>query len=253
MDIILNEKIYVESILESQYTGGKTTEILNRLAKYYSHYGYPKKKISELLEDFLVKRDPSINIFKLQGLIDKIASNAGKYELIQIDGVPITYKEIDMVKSIKGIRAQRVMFTLICLAKYNNLVNKKNNNWVNANDKDIFRLANTAVPNKTQSLILNDLFVDGYISFSHIIDNMNIRIENIDTEGKEVLFITDFRNLGNQYMKYLGGDYIECAECGLVVKVNKGVRGRPQKYCKDCYVIVNKSNALDRYYYRLNM
>jgi len=244
MNVILNEKNYIEDILRDPYLPNKPSELLSRVARYYHHHGYNKSKIEELLKDFLIKSDPMINIVRFQPLIDKIVANAGKYELIQIDGVSITHNEIHYIQNIKSIRARRVMFTLLCLAKYSNAINKKNNNWVNKTDKEIFKLSNTMISTNNQSLILNDLYTNGYIKFSHIIDNMNIRIENVDYDGEEAIFITDFRNLGNQYMRYIGGDYMECSCCGLVIKRT----GRTQKYCKDCAVDMNRNKTIERYY-----
>ena len=63
-----------------------------------------------------------------------------------------------------------------------------------------------------------------------------------------MLRITDFRNLGNQYMMYLGESYFQCVECGLVVRriTNN------QKYCDDCaasvYVRKSVESALKNYY-----
>ena len=48
------------------------------------------------------------------------------------------------------------------------------------------------------------------------------------------IHIHDFRNLGYQYMKYYGGPYFECVNCGITVKEQEPSKGRRQKYCPEC-------------------
>lgn len=82
-----------------------------------------------------------------------------------------------MYKSTTGKPMKRLLFTLICLAKYSDLVNSNNGGWVNRTDKEIFRLANVVTPIRRQSLMLNDLREFGYIRFSRKVDNVNINVQ----------------------------------------------------------------------------
>ena len=71
------------------------------------------------------------------------------------------------------------------------------------------------------------------IQFSKKVDNTNVRV-CFKEDGEVVLRITDFRNLGYQYLMYHGEPYFECENCGLVVKINEPKKGRKQKYCNSC-------------------
>ena len=221
-NIVLNERACAEYALDNLSLGAKPIETLGRVARYYYSIGYKKKDIGSLLEDFMLKCDPAINIVKWQAAIDRQVSNADKYELIDISGISITRAEIDKIQQIDGKLLQRLMFTMLCLAKYGNAVNPKNNNWVNKKDKEIFSLANISLTTKRQSLMINDLWTMQYIGFSRVVDNININVKIIDDSSPTVLYISDFRNLGNQYMRYCGEKYIECECCGKVVKENHG-------------------------------
>lgn len=46
--------------------------------------------------------------------------------------------------------------------------------------------------------------------------------------------VSDFRNLGYQYMKYHGEPYFECTNCGITEKIKNPSSGRPPKYCPQC-------------------
>lgn len=243
MSIVLNEREYAMAALQRCDLGAKPLETLGRIAKYYRSEGYKKTEIHRMLESFVLKCDPSINIVKWQDAIAKQVKGTDKYSLVEIDGIPITQKELDICNSLSGKQVKRLMFTLICIAKFNNAANDKNNGWVNRQDNEIFRMANVTTPIKRQSLMLNDLRELGLIRFSRKVDNININVTCIDDNGDPALIITDYRNLGYQYMKYCGEPYFECASCGIVVKRGSNI----QKYCHDCAVDVNRQRARDNY------
>lgn len=243
-NIVLNEKACAEYALENLILGSKPTETLGRVARYYYSIGYKKKEIGSLLEDFMLKCDPTINIVKWQATIDKQVSSADKYELIDISGVEITQSEMEKIQQVEGKLLQRLMFTMLCLAKYGNAINPNNNNWVNRKDKEIFSLANIAVTTKRQSLLINDLWTMQYIGYSRVVDNININVKIVDNESPTVLYISDFRNLGNQYMRCCGEKYIECESCGKVVKEKHG----KQRYCVECATEIDRQKSLERYY-----
>lgn len=243
MSIVLNEREYAMAALQRCDLGAKPLETLGRIAKYYRSEGYKKTEIHRMLESFVLKCDPSINIVKWQDAIAKQVKGTDKYSLVEIDGIPITQKELDICNSLSGKQVKRLMFTLICIAKFNNAANDKNNGWVNRQDNEIFRMANVTTPIKRQSLMLNDLRELGLIRFSRKVDNININVTCIDDNGDPALIITDYRNLGYQYMKYCGEPYFECASCGIVVKRGSNI----QKYCRDCAVDVNRQRARDNY------
>ena len=258
MNIVLNESEYVEGILRDHQLGPKPTETLVRVARYYSTVDMMKKSdVRAELEKFMLRCDPSINLVKWQDTLDRIIKAAGKYPMVDIESVPITEKEIalcdglskdtkrrdlSMYKSFSDKPMRRLLFTLICLAKYSDLVNSKNGGWVNRTDKEIFKLANVVTPVKRQSLMLNDLREMGHIKFSRKVDNVNINVQCLNPGGAVALEIRDFRNLGYQYMRHCGEAYIECEQCGLVIKQ----RNNSQKYCPDCAIDVNRQRSIDR-------
>lgn len=243
MSIVLNECEYVEKVLDECVLGPKPTETLSRIARYYFSVGGAKKSdIHTELENFMLRCDPTINLVKWQETLDKIIKGATKFPLIHIENVPITDKEMGICDSLEGVQSRRLLFTLICLAKYSNFVNEKNGGWVNRQDKEIFKLANVVTSIKRQSLMLNDFRSAGLIRFSRKVDNVNINVLCLDDDGAAVLKINDFRNLGYQYMRFHGGAYIECEECGLVIKK----RSNAQKYCHDCAADVNRQRTRNR-------
>ncbi len=262
MEIILNEREFAERALEDCDMGELPHETLGHLAKYYHAEGYKDREIQRLLEDFIIKCDPTANVFKWENTIAHQVKNAKKYALIELDSIPITKKEMGLCESLSqqelgqlysGSNRQRpfvkrnvsrVLFTMICLAKYGNAINANNNNWVNRQDKEIFRMANVQISTKRQSLMLSDLRDIGVIRFSKKVDNVNINVLCLDDDGDPVMQVTDFRNLGNQYLMYHGHQYIECASCGLVVPK----KNNSQRYCKHCGEERNRQKSKEKFW-----
>lgn len=247
MSVVLNEKECAMEALQRCVLDTKPSETLGRVAKYYRAEGYRRSEIHSMLESFMLKCDPAINIVKWQDAIDRHIKDAERFPLIELDGVPVTQSELDVCNGLAGKQMRRLMFTLICLAKFYNAVSEKNNNWVNSPDKEIFKMANVVTPIKRQSLMLNDLRETELIRFSRRVDNININVCCIDNTGDPVLVITDYRNLGYQYMRYCGEPYFECASCGIVIKST----GNNHKYCSECAADIHRQKARDNFKNRL--
>lgn len=242
--IILNELDYAEKALKEHSLLGSPTETLKIIGKYFAQKGFSKKAIVAKLEDFMLCCDETINLVKWQTSIETFAKSAKKFSLVQLNYIPITSSELKVIdEQIAGGQQKRLMFTLLCLAKYGNAVNPHNNNWTNTENKDIFQLANIKTSIERQSLLINSLYQDGFVGYSKVIDNLNINVKIIDDNSDIQLYITDFRNLGNQYRKYIGEPFIECENCGLVVpkKTNN------QRYCVDCAKEIDRQKSILRW------
>lgn len=239
MGIIINEREFAEAAIVHSDLGEHPTETLSCVAKLYKQQGYKRAEVQEKLERFLIACDPQANIVKWQETLQRIVRLAFKYPMVEICEIPITQLEMDLCKSLRGVQRQRLMFTLICLARLANLVNNTNGNWVNRGDKEIFKLANVRVSQVRQSLMLNDLMTEGLIGFSKKVDNINIRVDCLDPGGAPKYKISDLRNLGFQYMKLAGHNYMECQSCGIVIPR----RTNNQKYCPDCGAEENRQKT----------
>lgn len=243
-EIILNEKKYAKEAIDSLNLGKKPYDTIVRVAKYYKSEGYSKEETRKLVEQFMIRCDSGVSLVKWDSAISSAVAAAEKYPPICIDGIGITEKEIEAVHSLNGVLLQRLLFTLICLAKLGNEINSKNNNWVNRPQNEIFRLANINITSKRQSLMINDLWQAGVVEYSKLVDNTNLNIKTVYDDEVAVV-ISDFRNIGNQYMKYVNNEdgYFNCEICGLTLKQ----RGRSQKYCDKCAEEVDRSLARDRW------
>lgn len=246
MAIILNEYEWAEKMIHNRDLGKRPSETLSRVAKYYYENRYSKREIRKLLDQFLIQSSPDASLLHWSDTLDKIAKNVGKYPIVQIDCIPVTEKELETIKRLDSSSTQRLAFTLLCVSKYWDMVSDRNNHWVNSPDKEIFSMANITASSKLQDLMYGKILSAGLIRLSKKIDNLNMQVLFQDA-GEPVLMIKDFRNLGYQYMMYLGGPYFECEHCGMTVKMKEhkqyrsrkkdchhNGRGRRQRYCSSC-------------------
>jgi len=232
VDIVLNERKFAENY-DKLKSGDKPFDVMLILAKYYYKCGYKKSEIEQMLKSFL-KKTPNIYYPEkafLDSTIEKVSSRAGKYELYEIDGIRVTKSELIVIRKIKNKSLEKIAFTLLCLAKLGNLKNKKNNNWVNFRSKKIFEFARVTAKTDQRDYIIHELHSFGLIELSRNRLNLNIQVKFINNGNDNELFVSDFRELGREYLKYCGENYIRCERCGLLVKGNKK---RNKKYCNKC-------------------
>lgn len=243
MNIILNEHEWAEEALLSHSLGKKPYETLNSIARYYFDTGATKPEVKSSLEAFIIQCDPGASIPKWSKTIDYAITAASKRDTIRIDAIHITKAEIERIDAIDSKPLKRVAFALLCLSKYWDIVNKSKEHWVNNKDGEVMKLANVGASVRRQSQMYKELRDMGLIQFSKRIDNTNVKVCFSDDNDDIAIDVTDFRNLGYQYLMYHGGPFVVCQNCGVVIKKNGSVRmtanGRPapgatRMYCPEC-------------------
>lgn len=244
MNIILNENEWAEEMIASHDLGDKPVLTLRRVAGYYYNNKYNKKEIRRMLENYLISCDPSISLVKWSDIIERVVRNVAKRKNIDIDGVDITVPEMETINNLKGTQLRRLAFAVLCISKYWDAVAKDNNHWLNTPDNEVVSMANIRTSTKRQSLLFGQLIELGLVKPSKRVDNLNLQVL-FGKPGKIAMHITDFRNLGYQYLKYNGGPYFECQNCGLVIKEKTDGRGPKTKYCPDCAVKIQAKQKID--------
>lgn len=229
--IILNEKKEAERIIENGDVGSKPYKTLSLLARYYYHEKkYNLNKIIQSLDNFMKTNYFNYNSDNWINKITQYAKNAKRYGLTCIDSIPITKIEMITINSIGNKKLEKLAFTLLVLAKYGNIRNSNNNNWMTVDYNDVFKMARTVGTTESKALCYRELELLNLISFAKKPDNLNIQVNFINDDSDVILHINDMRELGYQYLMYQGENYIKCAECGILIKP----KSSRQKYCKHC-------------------
>ena len=233
MTVVLRENDWAEQMIASHSLGKKPSETLRRVARYYMDKGYATKDVRTQLSSFLLRCDSDASIPKWQDMLDYAISRASKYRSINIDSISISDAEMKRIDTLDGKQIRRLAFTLLCLAKYWEVIIPGGGFWVNNKDNEIMALANINTSIKRQSAMYWSLREAGMIQFSRRVDNTNVKVLFVE-DGETVLHITDFRNLGYQYLMFHGEPYYECSCCGITAKISNPGNNRKPKYCAEC-------------------
>ena len=232
--IILNEKNYIEDCLKSNRTLENPYYDTNLFIRYQFFFNSLKpKQIKNASYEFLNLRYPAYVYNKpyWDEYIESAIKKAKRQPLRELDGVWITKAELETIGDINNKVLERLAFVLLCLAKYSTATNPKANGWVNFEAKLIYSLAriNCTVSERYQKF--SKLYGMGLIELPKKNDNLSVRVAYTNNDSDNVLFIDDFRELGYEYLKHKGENYIRCAECGRLIKANKR---NTRRYCPDC-------------------
>jgi len=237
--IVFNEALHAEEVIRTSELGAQPYQALVCVARYYIAQGFNAETIRERINALYNQHRDCAFI----DIADSVLKEAGRRELVDIRFLSITAAELETIRSIDGLRRQRVAFALLLISKYQNELNQKNHNWVNFKHRDIFAMANVKISVRDQYLLLNDLKALGLIKYNRRVDNLDVRVLYTDEEGSAALEVYDMRNLGFQYMRYCGGSFLECKSCGAVVP-RKSPR---QLYCVECSKLENAKRAIAFY------
>lgn len=245
MPIVLNETKQAEYIIEKGEVGTKPTSTLFLLGKYYRQKeNLDKDQTINKLNEFMMKNYKNYNSTLWEEGIEDIAKKANKYPLREIDSIGITQSELDKIAELNNTKYKKLLFTMLCYAKLYNTISENNNGWVNTDIQELYRVARVTVKyRKDKFLFLNDIEKTGLISFSNKNDNLNLKVNFFDMDDESVLDISDFRELGYEYLNYIGdGNFIRCSECNRLIRKNNN----RQKYCNDCYKRINSEMTNER-------
>jgi len=253
MSLILKENEWAKEMLDSIQLGKKPFETLKRIARYYFDQGYNKRDTRRLIDRFVFQCGESSTAKRWADKIERAISAAQKSAAINIECIRITKPEIETIRSLDNIQAQKLAFTLLCLAKYWNEAYPFCDSWVGSKDNEVMQMANIHASIRKQSEYFRILIESGLIRASKKIDNTSIRVLFI-TDGETEVEIRDFRNLGYQYLLHNGdAKFFQCQNCGIITRKNKiaaeedvQIRGRKQKYCTECAVKVNIQKTMIR-------
>ncbi len=142
--------------------------------------------------------------------------------------IPIYENELNLINTLPTDKQKKVMFTFFAVARYMDC-----DGWINKkNAKDIskvFQLANVTLTSAKRNELLHELYINEYITFGKKVNNLNIHV-NLDASGAVAYKITDFENIGNQYIGNFKKGYKQCKRCGKAIKNT----GNKKMYCNKC-------------------
>lgn len=231
---------------EGKIDPAKTFTFLSIYARYLYHEQQCKKsELPSLLDKFMSSHYPRYNPIDWAEYIEKFTAKASKHPLCKCDGVWVTENELKTITEIQNKVLERLAFTLLCLAKFNNIKNPNSNNWFDYSNGEIYSMACINTNAFDKDIKFYQLKELGLIEYAKRVDNLSLHILYVDEDSERQFFVSDFRRLGYEWRLYKGERYIRCSDCGTLVRRTSN----RTKYCKDCAKV---SSANSKYLWDLN-
>jgi hypothetical protein len=219
------------------------------IAKYYYSDDIDYEKLSDIVKKVLLEFNlEHYQEYKyhdrIMSICKKLYNGTTDVDFKEREYIPIYEGELAVINSLDNDRQKKLMFTFFAVARFMDSygwINKKTSKGIS----EVFKLANVNVSSKKRTGLLHELYINGYISFSKKISNLNIRVE-LDNTGSDVVYkVREFTNVGNQYIGNFKKGYKQCQCCGAAFKV-KSKMDYSSKYCSKCAKKTEAENAVLR-------
>ena len=251
MKFILDEKAYVNELFEHK-TMGKSEKISIRLLlKYFRSLGLTKEDAISELVLFMKANLPQFKEFQWKTTINHLATLVydNEQELIVVDKVFITKRELETILAFDDFKQQRVLFCLLVYKKVQNVMNKQENQWFSGSLSEVFKMARINGKSGTidaQCRMVYEFKEAGLVTLAKRIKSLNLHLNyidlNIDENSEIAMVIEDFNDVVYYLYKHLGERVVQCQQCGRMIKLKKNERAS-RKYCQSCKKITNNEKV----------
>ena len=235
--LILNEEKYASTVYY-----GKNADVKSIMSKirYVTRYLlYTKNKSDDEVYketvEWLIKYHNNFEESYYSNLISDAIKKAHNYPFYKIDNIKITQLELDIISSLDNLRAEKILFVLLCMAKQQSVSMGFTNGLVKYSMTDLCKMARISVPSDEREYILYHIVQHGFIGCPKKNDTKCLIVNCIDNDGDVVLELdeTDCQELAYVYMNWKnnGVGYGRCEYCKRLMKKSKT---NPKRFCESC-------------------
>lgn len=252
--LILNEAKYAEDVYN-----GLHAEVKNVVTKL----GYVTRYFLHILQqndndnyhntvEWMRQHHTNFDESYYSNLISDAIKKASKRPFYHIDGIKITQSELDMISSLNNLRAEKMLFVLLCMAKQQSISNGFTNGLVKYSITELCKMARISVPAEDREYILYNIVQKGLLGYPKKNNTQCLIVNFVNDTDEPVLILdeVDCQELAYVYLnwKNQGKGYTKCKKCNRLIKQSKnGIK----KYCEACGVeieMINKSARNAKYY-----
>lgn len=234
--LILNEEKYAKDLYD-----GKNQEVKSIMSKirYITRYlvHSEHKNSDEAYKETVKWLKAHHNNFDESGysnVISDAVKSASKYPFYIIDNIKITRSELEIISSLDSLRAEKILFVLLCMAKQQSMSNGFTNGLVKYSITELCKMARVSVPADDREYILHEIVQRGLLGYPKK-NNTQCLIVNFVNTDEVVLELdeADCQELAYSYLSWKndGNGYTKCQHCHRLMKQSKT---KPKKYCEEC-------------------
>lgn len=239
--LILNEEKYAETLYNGSNTDVKSivTKIgyVTRYQLHSLHYNDSDNYINTV--KWAAKYHNNFDESCYSNLISDAVKRAHKMPFYHIDSIKITKDELEVISSLNNLRAEKILFVLLCMAKQQSVSNGFTNGLVRYSLPDLCKFARVSVPTDEREYILYNIVQHGFLGYPKKNNTQCLIVNFIDNDGEVVLNIDelDCEELAYVYLNWKnnGNGYGRCEFCGRLMKQSKS---NPKRFCKECADVI---------------
>ena len=168
-------------------------------------------------------------------LISDAIKRAHKNKFYNIDSIKITRKELEAISSLDNLRAEKILFVLLCMAKQQSASFGFTNGLVKYSLPELCKTARVSVPADDREYILYQIVQRGLLACPKKNNTQCLIVNFVDYDGDVVLELNEVRcaELAYEYLawKNCGSGYGHCEVCG---KAFKQSQKNQKRFCKEC-------------------
>ena len=247
--LILNEENYAKSIFD-----GQNQDVKSIMAKirYITRYCVHTMHLNdgdayEHSVEWLKRHQDNFDESCYSNVLSDAIKKASKYPFYNIGSIKITQSELDIISSLDNLRAEKVLFVLLCMAKQQSVSNGFTNGLVKYSITELCKMARISVPADDREYILYDIVQRGLLGYPKKNNTQCLIVNFINDVGEPVLTLdeTDCQELAYIYLNWKnnGKGYTRCQRCHRMIKQSKT---RPRKYCEECAKAAEKEHVRER-------
>lgn len=235
--LILNEKKYAQDIYDGKNSDIKS--VLSKIGYVTRHLLYSLNQNDE--ENYknsvawLKKHHNNFDEVYYSNLISDAIKKAYKKPFYFIESIKITKSELDIISSLDNLRAEKILFVLLCMAKQQAVSNGFVNGLVKYSITDLCKTARISVPADEREYILYNIIQKGFLDYPKKNNTQCLIVNFINNDDEVVLELNeaDCYELAYLYLSWKnnGKGYTKCQRCGKMIKQSKT---KPKKYCEEC-------------------
>lgn len=235
--LILNEEKYAEDLYL-----GHSDNVKSLVAKigYITRYqlyvlNYNDEDNYKYTVEWMSKYHNNFDESYYSNLISDAIKKAYKNPFYHIDNINITQSELDMISSLNNLRAEKVLFVLLCMAKQQRVAFSFTNGLVKYSLPTLCKEARISVPSDEREYILYCIVRMGLLGYPKKNNTQCLIINCINDDDDVVLSLdeVDCQELAYIYLNWKNESkgYTRCQRCNRLIKQSKT---KPRKYCEEC-------------------
>jgi hypothetical protein len=246
--LILNEAKYAQDIYAGKDMGIKS--IMTKIRYITRHLIHSEQQNEEDTYintiKWLKKYQDNFDESCYSNIISDAIKKAHKYPFYVINNIQISRSELESISSLDNLRAEKILFVLLCMAKQQRLSNGFTNGLVKYSITDVCKMARVSVPAEDREYIFHHILKNGLIDIPKKNDTkcLIVNFINFDDVVLELSEI-DCQELAYVYLnwKNKGKGYTRCKKCERWMKQSKT---KPKKYCEECAKETERKNSKER-------